>query len=380
MGEEQPAAGLSGRTLGSYRLIESLGTGGMGEVYLAEDVRLGRRVALKLLPPEFSEHPEKIQRFEREARAIASLNHPGIVTLHSIEEADGRRFLTMEHVEGQTLSSSIPPGGLPLGRFLSQAIALTDAVSAAHRQGIDGRLSAARAITEKALDHAESPDHRARVRLYRAEIAADLGQADDALAEIDLALAEKPQDPGVVAAAHSCRATCLARAGKKAAAKTSRGEVEKWLGSLPAPLAEPRRLQIEGELAWAMGKPARARELLARAAALLPEAGIESKAPATRIHFALGRAALEEGRVDEARRALERVVNGGTERLWEPIAYVRSLALLARLEEAAGHTERARRLYAQYLDHWADGEIDTDEVGVARRRLAALGGRLPRAA
>ena len=82
-----------------------------------------------------------------------------------------------------------------------------------------------------------------------------------------------------------------------------------------------------------MGKPARARELLARAAALLPESGIESKAPVARIHFTLGRAALAEGRLDEARRAFERVVNGGTERLWEPIAYVRSLALLAQLEE-----------------------------------------------
>jgi serine/threonine protein kinase len=136
MGADHPAAGLEGSTLGAYRLLEALGTGGMGEVYLAEDTRLGRRVALKVLPPEFSQHPEKIQRFEREARAIASLNHPGIVTLHSIEEADGRRFLTMEHVQGQTLGSAIPRGGLPLNRLLSLAIALTDAVSAAHRQGI----------------------------------------------------------------------------------------------------------------------------------------------------------------------------------------------------------------------------------------------------
>ncbi len=136
MGEAHPPAGLVGQTLGSYRLLEALGSGGMGEVYLAEDTRLGRRVALKILPPEMAKHPEKVQRFEREAQTIASLNHPGIVTLHSIEEADGRRFLTMEHVEGQTLGSAVPRGGLPMKRFLPLAIALTDAVSAAHRQGI----------------------------------------------------------------------------------------------------------------------------------------------------------------------------------------------------------------------------------------------------
>ena len=136
MPEVEPADGLVGRTLGSYRVIASLGSGGMGEVYLAEDVRLGRRVALKVLPPEMAAHPEKLQRFEREARAVASLSHPSIVVLHSIEEAHGLRFLTMEHVEGETLGRAIPAHGFAMERFLTLAIALTDAVSAAHRQGV----------------------------------------------------------------------------------------------------------------------------------------------------------------------------------------------------------------------------------------------------
>jgi tetratricopeptide (TPR) repeat protein/tRNA A-37 threonylcarbamoyl transferase component Bud32 len=128
--------GLVGRTLGSYRVLESLGSGGMGQVYLAEHAMLSRRVALKVLPPDMASHPEKIARFEREAKAVASLSHPGIVTLYTIEEADGIRFLTMEHVEGETLSKQIPPRGFAMERLLSLAIALADAVSAAHRQGV----------------------------------------------------------------------------------------------------------------------------------------------------------------------------------------------------------------------------------------------------
>src|SRR5512143_369777 len=137
MPQPQPDGGLVGRTLGPYRVLESLGSGGMGHVYVAEDTRLERRVALKVLPPDMAEHPDKLARFQREARAVASLSHPGIVTLLTpLEEADGLRFLTMELVEGETLSKSIPARGFPIERFLSLAVALTDAVAAAHRQGI----------------------------------------------------------------------------------------------------------------------------------------------------------------------------------------------------------------------------------------------------
>jgi tetratricopeptide (TPR) repeat protein len=136
MAVAQRAGGLVGDTLGHYRVLASLGTGGMGEVYVAEDVRLGRKVALKVLPPEMAALPDRLQRFEREARAVAALSHPNIVTLHSIEEACGLRFLTMELVEGGTLGAAIPQRGLPLERLIPLALSLADALAAAHRQGI----------------------------------------------------------------------------------------------------------------------------------------------------------------------------------------------------------------------------------------------------
>jgi len=108
----------------------------MGEVYRAKDLRLGREVALKVLPQAVASSPEGLARFEREARTIAGLNHPSIVVLHSVEDEDGIRFLTMELVEGQTLSHLVTPGGLPLSRVLELSIQLTDALVAAHERGV----------------------------------------------------------------------------------------------------------------------------------------------------------------------------------------------------------------------------------------------------
>ena len=104
----------------------------MGEVYRARDLRLGREIALKTLPPEMASTPDRLARFEREARTVARLNHPNIVTLHSVEDEDGIRFLTMELVEGQSLSNLIVPGGLPLPRVLELGIPLADALASAH--------------------------------------------------------------------------------------------------------------------------------------------------------------------------------------------------------------------------------------------------------
>jgi serine/threonine protein kinase len=123
-------------TLSHYRIKDRLGAGGMGEVYRVEDTRLGRDVALKLLLPEFAADPERLRRFRREAQLLAALDHPAIVTIFSVEEADGLPFLTMQLVDGSTLEQLIPTGGLPLRRFFETAVPLADAVAAAHAQGV----------------------------------------------------------------------------------------------------------------------------------------------------------------------------------------------------------------------------------------------------
>jgi serine/threonine protein kinase len=126
----------AGHTLGPYEIVERIGAGGMGEVYRAVDPRLGREIALKLLPPETASDPERLTRFRREARAAAALNHPNVVTLYSVEESGGVHFLTMELVDGQPLQELIPSTGLPAARVIQLATAIADAVAAAHGNGL----------------------------------------------------------------------------------------------------------------------------------------------------------------------------------------------------------------------------------------------------
>jgi serine/threonine protein kinase/Tfp pilus assembly protein PilF len=126
----------SGTRLGTYEILAPLGAGGMGEVYRARDSRLGREVAVKVLPADVDASPDRLARFEREARTVAGLNHPNIVTLFSVEDADGVRFLTMELVQGQALSTFVARGGLPLSKLLELSIPLTDALVAAHEKGV----------------------------------------------------------------------------------------------------------------------------------------------------------------------------------------------------------------------------------------------------
>ena len=127
---------MIGQTLAHYKILEKIGSGGMGDVYLAEDTKLDRKVALKVLPPELAESDQRRARFKREAKAIAALNHPNIVTVHSVEEADGVHFITMQLVHGKTLTELLPKNGFPLNKFFDIAIPLADAAAAAHQAGI----------------------------------------------------------------------------------------------------------------------------------------------------------------------------------------------------------------------------------------------------
>jgi len=127
---------MIGRTLAHFEILEKIGAGGMGEVYRARDTKLGREVALKTLPPELAADPARLKRFMNEARAVASLNHPNIVTIYSVEEADDLHFLTMELIKGGSLHEQIPENGVPHDRFMEIALPLTDALSAAHELGV----------------------------------------------------------------------------------------------------------------------------------------------------------------------------------------------------------------------------------------------------
>jgi hypothetical protein len=125
-----------GAMLGHYSVVRALGAGGMGEVYEARDTRLNRPVALKVIKREVAADPARRQRLAREARAAAMLNHPHIVTLHSLDEHDGILFLTMELIDGATLGDTIPSRGLPIDRCVRMAVQLADAMAAAHAVGV----------------------------------------------------------------------------------------------------------------------------------------------------------------------------------------------------------------------------------------------------
>ncbi len=127
---------MIGKTLAHYEITAAIGKGGMGEVYQATDKKLGRSVAIKVLPEEFAQDAERVARFEREAKLLASLNHPNIAAIYGLEESEGTRFLVLELVDGQTLSERLVRGPLPVLESLQLALQIAEALEAAHEEGV----------------------------------------------------------------------------------------------------------------------------------------------------------------------------------------------------------------------------------------------------
>ncbi|UCF38970.1 MAG: serine/threonine protein kinase [Acidobacteriota bacterium] len=127
---------LTGTTLAHYRITAVIGAGGMGRVCRATDTKLGRDVALKVLPGEMASNPDRLERIQREAQALAALDHPGVVIVYSIEETDGIHFLTMQLIDGTPIDRLVPEGGLPGDQVVEIGIKLAEALAAAHAKGI----------------------------------------------------------------------------------------------------------------------------------------------------------------------------------------------------------------------------------------------------
>ncbi|MEJ2085888.1 MAG: serine/threonine-protein kinase, partial [Acidobacteriota bacterium] len=127
---------MIGQTLGNYKIVEKLGEGGMGEVYRAEDPRLDREVAIKLLPDALANDPERRARFEREAKLISQLSHPNICSLFDVGEHEGRFYLVMELLAGETLADRLEKGALPLSQVLRNGAEIASALSEAHRRNV----------------------------------------------------------------------------------------------------------------------------------------------------------------------------------------------------------------------------------------------------
>jgi serine/threonine protein kinase len=136
MFSEDPSQSLIGRQMGPYQVLSLVGAGGMGEVYQAHDTKLGRNVAIKVLPATFIHDPQRLARFQREARTLASLNHPNIATIYGLEQSGGLHYLVMELIPGQTLAERVSDGPLGIKEALEICGQIADGLEAAHEKGV----------------------------------------------------------------------------------------------------------------------------------------------------------------------------------------------------------------------------------------------------
>jgi tetratricopeptide (TPR) repeat protein len=326
-----------------------------------------------------AEHPDRSAGYENVALfelaqgkiddALAAFDKAAALHPDDSMKIEGGRFvahaLRDEWTEAEAASKRLLASDDPRERWEGGA---TLAMASLYR----GDLGEARRLTGEGAETGRNPEERVGARLFRARLEAELGRDREALAEAEQVLHEKVREPKLVAEGHAMRAICLTRLGKKTEAEKSRAEVEAFLSTLPPPLAEPGRLHLEGQIALARGDHEAAGRALEKAAALTPVDGLKMDGAAVEIRYALARTALEVGEVEKARKALVEVVEAGPARVMTPVPYVRSLALLASLEEKAGRTADARKLYERYLGYWKDGQIDRAEVARAGQRLAAL--------
>ncbi len=135
---------MVGTTISHYKVIEKIGQGGMGEVYRAEDTNLSREVAIKVLPEQFTQDPQRLARFEREAKLLASLNHPKITAIYGLEKADGVRFFSLALVESETLAEQLTKGPLPVEEALEVCRQMGEGVEAAHEKSVIHRKNTER--------------------------------------------------------------------------------------------------------------------------------------------------------------------------------------------------------------------------------------------
>ena len=182
---------LRGRRLGTYQIVSQLGAGGMGEVYRAKDLKLGREVAIKVLPERFTADPLRLARFKREARVLAALNHPRIAAIYDLEEAGETFFLVLELVEGETLAHRIARGPLRIDESLAIAMQIGEALEAAHAKGIVHRdLKPSNVILQRAARRDSPPDDT--VALVQPSDSISVKVLDFGLAKASAALSDSP--------------------------------------------------------------------------------------------------------------------------------------------------------------------------------------------